>query len=164
MKELVEAIVGESYAAAPKKIVEGLPEALAHREISGAPRTIYAELWHICFWLDMSLEWMHGIEAPYPASTEVPFPLPEDIQRESWMELCVRFAVTLDEAAELARDSAVLAKHVVCTSRPGEALRTMTVEEQLISAAAHNAYHLGRIVLMRQLLGAWPPPSGGFNW
>jgi hypothetical protein len=40
----------------------------------------------------------------------------------------------------------------------------MTVLEQLENLAAHNAYHLGRIVLLRQLLGAWPPPSGGDSW
>ncbi|HTR38234.1 MAG TPA: DinB family protein [Bryobacteraceae bacterium] len=27
-----------------------------------------------------------------------------------------------------------------------------------------NAYHLGRIVLLRQLNQAWPPASGGFTW
>jgi hypothetical protein len=40
----------------------------------------------------------------------------------------------------------------------------MTVRDQLISLASHNAYHLGRIVLLRQLLHAWPPASGGFTW
>ena len=41
---------------------------------------------------------------------------------------------------------------------------TILVRDQLISLAAHNAYHLGRIVLLRQLLQAWPPASGGFTW
>ena len=40
----------------------------------------------------------------------------------------------------------------------------MTVREQLESFAAHNAYHLGRVVLLRQLMGIWPPPSGGLTW
>jgi hypothetical protein len=40
----------------------------------------------------------------------------------------------------------------------------MSVRDQLISLATHNAYHLGRIVLLRQLLQAWPPASGGFTW
>jgi len=40
----------------------------------------------------------------------------------------------------------------------------MTIREQLESLAAHNAYHFGRIVLLRQLAGAWPPASGGFTW
>jgi hypothetical protein len=38
------------------------------------------------------------------------------------------------------------------------------VREQLESFAAHNAYHFGRIVLLRQMLGSWPPPSGGLTW
>jgi hypothetical protein len=40
----------------------------------------------------------------------------------------------------------------------------MTVREQLENLAAHNAYHLGRVVLLRQLHNAWPPPTGGFTW
>ena len=52
-------------------------------------------------------------------------------------------------------------KVVRCPSPPGAPVRTMTVREQLESLAAHNAYHFGRIVLMRQIAGAWPPASGG---
>jgi hypothetical protein len=40
----------------------------------------------------------------------------------------------------------------------------MTIHDQLVSLTAHNAYHLGRIVLLRQLQGNWPPPDGGFTW
>jgi uncharacterized damage-inducible protein DinB len=30
--------------------------------------------------------------------------------------------------------------------------------------AAHNSHHLGQVVLLRQILGAWPPPSGSYTW
>ena len=40
----------------------------------------------------------------------------------------------------------------------------MTVGEQLVSLAAHDSYHFGRIVVLRQMLGVWPPKSGGFSW
>jgi hypothetical protein len=40
----------------------------------------------------------------------------------------------------------------------------MTVRELLESLGAHNAYRFGRIVLLRQLQGLWPPPSGSFSW
>ena len=30
--------------------------------------------------------------------------------------------------------------------------------------AQHNSYHLGQIVVIRQMLGTWPPPSGGLTW
>lgn len=30
--------------------------------------------------------------------------------------------------------------------------------------AQHNAHHLGQVVVLRQLLGVWPPPSGSCTW
>ena len=84
--------------------------------------------------------------------------------REPWKQLCERFFRGVGLAAEIAGDRAVLEQAVRCPSRPGHPVRIMTVREQLESLAAHNAYHFGRVVLLRQLLGAWPPPDGGFQW
>jgi uncharacterized damage-inducible protein DinB len=36
--------------------------------------------------------------------------------------------------------------------------------QMLHAIAAHNSYHLGQVVVLRQMLGAWPPPSGGLTW
>jgi uncharacterized damage-inducible protein DinB len=30
--------------------------------------------------------------------------------------------------------------------------------------AVHTAHHIGQIVTLRQLLGAWPPPQGSHTW
>jgi uncharacterized damage-inducible protein DinB len=30
--------------------------------------------------------------------------------------------------------------------------------------ASHTSYHIGQVVMLRQLLGKWPPPSGGLTW
>jgi len=164
MNELEQALVGDSYAAPPTHIIEGLGDTLVHQAIPGAPRTLYAELWHIVFWQQMSLDWMRGLETAYPATPELPFPIAENIAAEPWDQLCARFLRTSAEAATIARDTASLDRLVRCPSRPGDPTRTMSVRDQLISLAAHNAYHFGRFVLMRQMLGAWPPPSGGFSW
>ncbi len=67
-------------------------------------------------------------------------------------------------AAAVTRDEGLLERSIRCPSPPGKPIRTMSVREQLENLAAHNAYHLGRIVLLRQLQGAWPPVSGGFTW
>ena len=32
------------------------------------------------------------------------------------------------------------------------------------SMASHVSYHVGEVVLLRRMLGLWPPPSGGFTW
>ena len=164
MNELERALTGDSAHAAPSHILEGLDEDIVHREIPGAPHTIYQELWHIVFWLRMSLNWISGVETPYPARPTDPFPSDAVVAGESWDELCQRFTREIQEAAALTRNTTMLDQDVRCPSPPGSPSRTMTVQEQLESMAAHNAYHFGRIVLLRQLCGAWPPPSGGFTW
>jgi len=76
-----------------------------------------------------------------------------------------RFLTGADEAAAIAdRDAEQVQAVVRCPSPPSKPARRMTVREQLESLAAHNAYHLGRVVLLRQILGNWPPPSGGYTW
>ena len=162
--ELERTLTGDSFAAPTSHILEGIEDALAHREFPHVPRSIYAELWHIVFWQQLSLDWVRGIPTPNPASAAAGFPSQTDIERESWSELCVRFAHTSAEAAEIARDAAAFERAIRCPSPPGHPERTMTVREQLENLTAHNAYHFGRIVLMRQMPDSWPPPSGGFSW
>ena len=36
--------------------------------------------------------------------------------------------------------------------------------DALVHVANHNAHHLGQVILLRQLLGAWPPPAGSWTW
>jgi len=164
MWELEQVLIGDSAHTPPAEILEGLAAELAHRTIAGAPRTIYEELWHIAFWQQITLDWVRGIETAYPVHASDGFPTPESAVVENWDQLRQRFFSTNREAATAALDTSRLDVEVRCPSRPGQPIRTMTVREQLESLGAHNAYHFGRIVLMRQILGSWPPPSGGFSW
>jgi uncharacterized damage-inducible protein DinB len=169
MSELVEILIGDGYATRPKRILEGLasPEtgdSLTHQKPAGAPHSIYEELWHVVFWQRVTLEWVSGLETPYPKSSLDGFPTVLDMEKEPFGALCERFFAGLNVAVEAANDGSLHDREIRCPSRPGQPTRTMTVLEQLENLAAHNAYHLGRIVLLRQLLGAWPPPSGGDSW
>jgi uncharacterized damage-inducible protein DinB len=164
MNELEQLLAGESAHAAPATILEALSGELAHRVLSGAPHTIFQELWHIAFWQQVTLDWIRGIETPFPARPADGFPSEADAAREDWDQLRQRFFRTNQEAAEAARDEEQLMRIVRCPSRPGEPTRTMSAREQLESLGAHNAYHFGRIVLLRQMLLSWPPPSGGYSW
>jgi uncharacterized damage-inducible protein DinB len=164
MKELEEALTGEAAHAAPNRILEGLGGEIVHRDIAEAPHTIYQELWHICFWLQVTLDWLAGVETPYPVHPSDAFPRKSETEREGWEQLCERFFRGIHEAGTIALDEARLDIPIQCPSRPGQPTRTMTVREQLVSLAAHDSYHFGRIVLLRQMCGAWPPKSGGFTW
>jgi uncharacterized damage-inducible protein DinB len=164
MNELGKAIIADSYAAHPAHIVEALLPELAHKSLPNIPHTIYQELWHITFWQQITLDWVAGVETPFPITPSAGFPTEADTQREHWDQLRQRFIAGAQQAAALTSDAALLEKSIRCPSRPGQPVRIMSVREQLESLSAHNAYHLGRIVTLRQLLGSWPPPSGGFSW
>ena len=164
MTELEQVLIGDSAHTPPANILASLTSEAAHRAIDGAPRTIYEELWHIAFWQQVTLDWVRGIETPYPVHDSEGFSSAEDGEREDWDRLRLRFFATSEEAVAVARDVSRLDVQVRCPSRPGMPERVMTVRDQLESLGAHNAYHFGRIVLLRQLLGLWPPPSGGDSW
>jgi uncharacterized damage-inducible protein DinB len=164
VNELQQALIGDSAAAPPAHILEGVADDLAHQALQFAPRTIYEELWHITFWQQVTLDWVNDIETPFPAHPSAGFPQIGDAGAEPWDQLRQRFFRGLEQVAAVAGDETRLQQKVRCPSRPGNPVRIMTVREQLESLAAHNAYHFGRIVLLRQLSQAWPPPSGGFSW
>jgi uncharacterized damage-inducible protein DinB len=164
MTELEQILMGDSAHTPPAFILEGLPGEMAHRKIEAAPHTIYQELWHIAFWQQITLNWVRGIETPFPVHASAGFPTENDASAEDWDRLRERFFDGNRQAAEAARDAHQLERVVRCPSRPGVPVRTMTAREQLESLGAHNAYHFGRIVLLRQLLGNWSPSSGGYSW
>lgn len=164
MSELAQALIGDSYAAPPAHIIEGLNDEIVHRRMPNVPHTIYEELWHIAFWQQVTLDWVQGIKTPFPAKPSDGFPSEIQAASEDWERLRTRFLGDAELAAVFARDKDKLDQLIRCPSRPGTPVRVMSIGDQLTSLAAHNAYHLGRIVLLRQILQAWPPPSGGYSW
>jgi uncharacterized damage-inducible protein DinB len=165
MKELALCFVGDSAHTPPSHILEALPDELTHAHVPGATHTIYEELWHATFWQQVMLERVRSLGTASPDHNSVSFPSVEQTKAESWASLCLRFLAGAKEAAALAdNDDASKLDAVVCCPSPENPSRSMTVREQLESFAAHNAYHFGRIVQLRQILGSWPPPSGGLTW
>ena len=116
------------------------------------PHSLYEELWHIDYWLRFSLAMIRDEGPALPAHSSAAFP-PDNatLDEASWRELLDRVREGLDTLAGLARDETVLAR----TFRPDR-----TVEGELTVVATHNAYHFGRMVTLRQLLGIWPAELG----
>ena len=108
----------------------------------GASHSIYEELWHVVGYQQSII--MPG-EPPgefYPST-----PLEHEDQ---WHDLVRVFLEGARAAAALGHTPDRLALEV----EPG-----VTLEDELNSVAVHNAYHLGKIVALRQRIGAWPPPG-----
>jgi uncharacterized damage-inducible protein DinB len=166
MNELARALIGSSAFAPAKNILQAIHEAVALERpaaaIGTAPRSIYEEVWHMAYWQEISLDWVQGKPTPYPAHADEGFPTNFN---EPWDDLRERFLAGTQNAAAIANDTDRLEHTVACPTNPERSRPAdMTVREQLESLSAHNAYHLGRIVLLRQLLNSWPPPDGGDTW
>jgi uncharacterized damage-inducible protein DinB len=106
----------------------------------GASHSIYEELWHI-------VAYQQSIIAPGdPAGDRYPSAAPE--QEQQWHDLVRVFMDGARIAAALGQAPERLALEV----QPG-----WTLADELNCVAVHNAYHLGKIVALRQRIGAWPP-------
>ncbi|HEY7818849.1 MAG TPA: DinB family protein, partial [Vicinamibacteria bacterium] len=68
-----------------------------------------------------------------------------------------RFQRGLEDLRRRSRESELFQKRI---SAGAEKSRL----EMLHTIASHGSYHVGQVVLLRQMLGAWPPPSGGLTW
>ena len=108
----------------------------------GASHSIYEELWHVVGY-QQSI-----IEPGGPAGDFYPSAAPE--QEHQWHDLVRLFLRGARAAAALGQTPDRLTVEV----EPG-----LTLADELNSVAVHNAYHLGKIVALRQRIGAWPPPE-----
>ena len=106
----------------------------------GASHSIYEELWHV-------VGYQQSIIKPgNPAGDRYPSAAPE--HEHQWHDLVRVFLDGARAAAALGQTPDRLALEV----EPG-----VTMADELSSVAVHNAYHLGKIVALRQQIGAWPP-------
>jgi uncharacterized damage-inducible protein DinB len=106
----------------------------------GASHSIYEELWHV-------VAYQQSIVAPGEPVREV-YPTAAPESEHQWHDLVRLFLDGARAAAAMGQTPELLALEI----EPG-----VTMADELNSVAVHNAYHLGKIVALRQRIGAWPP-------
>lgn len=109
---------------------------------AGASHSIYEELWHAAGYQRIIVERAQATGEYYPSAP------PEHEQQ--WHGLVQQFLEGAQAAVEFAQVPDQLAVEV----EPG-----VTMADELHCVAVHNAYHLGKIVALRQRIGAWPPQA-----
>src|SRR5687768_5115422 len=108
----------------------------------GASHSIYDELWHLVGYQQSVIERSDAGGDMYPRTA------PE--HEHEWHDLVRVFLDGARAAAALGQTPERLALEV----EPG-----VTMGDELNSVAVHNAYHFGKIVALRQRIGAWPPTA-----
>lgn len=151
---LEASLSGKGAHAPSQDIFDGLDWKLAGVRPAGAPHSIYQLLNHVTYWQAWVAAWLNGKtpRVPKHASGSWPGGVAPAGKRE-WDRAVKDFRKGL-AAIERAVGEGDLAAQRKGSSRM----------EMIRAIASHNSYHLGQAVVLRQMLRAWPPPSGGVTW
>ena len=115
----------------------------------GASHSIYDELWHAATWQRIVVERdKAAADALLRGGANYPSASPEHEQQ--WHDLVRLFL----DGARAAAAWGQTPERLALEAEPG-----VTMADELHSLAVHNAYHLGKIVALRQRIGAWPPTA-----
>jgi uncharacterized damage-inducible protein DinB len=144
----------------PPRILEGLSAAQSEIRVTGASHSVVEILAHIVFWQSWFLDRCNGIGTPMPATASLGWPA---ATAADWEPLRQRFVSDLERAVSMVADDSARTKRV---EPPIEfpPLANHTLSDAVTHIAIHNAHHLGQIVTLRQIIGAWPPPEGSWTW
>lgn len=157
VQALTRALRGTGTHVDTLRALEGLDWQHAGRRPGGAPHSVLRLLRHMTFWQELYLERLAGRQVASPAHAEGGWPGADEPAGEGeWREAVERFAEGLTRARECVE--------TLPLEEPLPNFEGRSRLETALFIAAHNSHHLGQIVLVRRLLGAWPPPGGGDTW
>src|SRR5579862_8109649 len=158
-----ELLRGKGAHADPVACIEDVDLGLATRRIEGFPHTIADLVFHMNYWMNYELARIRGERPAYPAHNAESFPSMQS-DAEGWSRLQRDFAWFLSEFDKLAQSPREELGRQIDSIHEADKKVASTVEAVIWQMAAHNSYHTGQIAVIRRVLGAWPPKSGGDSW
>ena len=153
-KTVGNALSGKGAHVGTKNLFAGLGWKVAGVRPEGAPHSIFQLLNHMSYWQDWVVKWLDGGNPGVPKHASGGWPgSPAPGNAREWQQAVRGFRSGLQKLDRQSRQAELLATR-------GEHSRLGMLQ----ALAGHNSYHAGQVVLLRQMLGAWPPPSGGVTW
>jgi DinB family protein len=149
-KDVLDLLRGGHAHIGFKKAVSGMPEELRGRKPRGAPYTAWQQVEHmrICQW-----DILEYIRNPGHVSPEWPsgyWPQPAPSTKTAWDKSVRAFHADLKALEDMAGDPATDLLGKVPHDPDGP-----TILHEMLLVADHNAYHLGQLIVLRRILGAW---------
>jgi len=148
------ALSGKNAHAGTADIFAGLRWKAAGAKPGGSPHSVFQLANHMIYWQEWVVKWLDGGNPRPPKHAAGGWPGgASPASRKEWEQTVRPFR---DGCRALNRRS----KEKDLLARRGKTTRL----EMLLIIGSHNSYHAGQVALLRQMLGAWPPPSGGVTW
>lgn len=141
----------------PAATLAGLDPTDALRRVAGLPHSIAEIVAHMNYWQEWFTVRCQGRDQPMAAAAADGWPEVHDWSAES-----ERFLTGLDALAAVVSQQAP--DQPIAPPIAFPMLAQYSYRDVWEHVAQHNAHHLGQIVVLRQLLGVWPPPSGSYTW
>ena len=135
----------------PERILSDLTTEQACQTPPGSPYSIAQVVAHLHYWQEAQIMNIQGEPLPRPAHLDDTFAAPEPAE---WEALKSAFLAGIEAVGTLAREKAAV------TSPDRD---DTSIPYDLAESALHNAYHLGQVVLLRRIMGFWPPAEGDAN-
>ncbi|MFZ0808419.1 MAG: DinB family protein [Candidatus Sulfotelmatobacter sp.] len=161
-RALTELLRGQGAHADPIACVEDVSSELASQQVAGFPHSIGQILFHVNYWMNYELRRIRGEKPKYPEHSGESFPAAVAVSTAEWDQLRRDFAWFLGEYEKLVNTSPAELNREIDSDH--EVKNANTLADVLWQMVAHNSYHVGQIVMLRQALGAWPPRGGGDSW
>ena len=148
----IEGLIEEWSSFTPaSRTLDGLTPEQAVTKLEGWPHSIAEVVAHMLCWQRNDLATIEtGVEPPVTPAENWPA-----VTLDDWPRLKDEFLESLEQSREVARHPENLDR-LILGGR-------FSVGLKLIGHTGHNAYHLGQVVFMRRIIGAWPPPGGGME-
>jgi uncharacterized damage-inducible protein DinB len=158
---LTSMLDGEGGFHGPAAALDALTAEQALAKPHGLPHSIAEIVAHMCYWQ----EWFNACAvtgftgAPEHAAEGWP-----EVAGDGWDAVRTRYFASIEMAKRIASESDSLREPLL---PPGVSIPILEKESRgsgILHAAVHSGHHLGQIITIRQLLGAWPPPAGSMTW
>jgi hypothetical protein len=150
-KQLVDLLTGHNAHVDLEGALKGLPAKLRGAKAKGAPHSAWQLLEHIRIaqWdiLEFSRNRKH-VSPPWPDGYWPKSDAPPSAA--AWNKSVQQVRTDLSAMVKLVRGKSDL-------FRPIPHGQGQTWLREALLLADHNAYHVGQLVLLRNLLGSWPP-------
>ena len=153
---LRDALFGKQAHVTLERALEGLHWHQVGVEVLKSPHTIWQQLKHLNYWQDRFISRMEGMKVLPAKSSDEGWCFPKAPASEAdYRKEVGKLLTSINYIAELVQDDRDLSNEM------GDYPHGYAVIQAM---ASHLSYHIGEIVLLRRLIGAWPPPSGGYSW
>jgi len=148
------ALSGKGSHVATKDVFSGLDWQAAGSKPRGVSHSVYQLLKHMAYWQDWVVAWLEGQSPALPRHASGGWRGEAGPSgRRDWDAAVQQFRRGLRRLERGCRGAGLAS---------GRSRKSRL--EMLHTIGAHDSYHAGQVVFLRQILGKWPPPSGGLTW